>query len=458
MLNRKIYSRLLEWKSRTNHKALVVKGQRQVGKTFIIREFAKNEYEHLIEFNFSLDMDVRTAFEGNLRADDIIRGLMAFHDPSHFIPGKCLIFFDEVQDYPSAWASLKAFTEDGRFDVIASGSRLGIDINVEDRNGTEIGELLPTGYQTFLTMKPLDFEEFLWANGITPKQVQEVRTGLRSRQMPAPALAKRFSELFREYLIVGGMPEAVSSFISEKNYSQLDRILSDILVMCHQDISRYNHGVDKVKTAECFDSIPRQLANTNKKFMYSRMECNYSRKSAEKYMNNLLWIKYSGLGLFCHALSQPTSPIRSNEMKDTFRVYLSDTGLLLNQYGREALRAVKMGDSKYNCGALLENQIAICLDHAGFTPHFYRKNDGPGKLDIDFIVETARGVVAIEVKSGKDRDAPSIRKASRLFTLGGLVQFEDCSYHVDEEGVEHLPLFTAAFFGDLFPEEDRDIR
>lgn len=289
MLKRKIYEKLKKWKETPNRKALVIDGQRQVGKTYIVREFAKNEYENTIEINFSMDHDKKIAFDGSLRADNVIKNLMAFFPPEKFVPCKTLLFFDEIQDCPPAWASLKSFTEDGKYDVIASGSGLGIQVNFDHevtkntKNTTEV--LLPTGYQTFLTMKPLDFEEFLWAYGISEDIIGMVITDLSNRHEVSPAFHKRFTDLFTEYLLVGGMPEVVDSYVLNKNYRECDAILKDLVMMSHQDMNRYNKSGDKIKTAECFDSIPKQLANTNKKFMYSRIDSSYSRKSAEN-----IWI------------------------------------------------------------------------------------------------------------------------------------------------------------------------
>jgi len=444
MLKRKIYSELVAWKNTPGHKALVVKGQRQVGKTFIIREFARNEYRHLVEVDFTKDIDLKAAFEGNLRVDDIIRGLKAYRDPKLFVPGETLLFFDEIQDFPPAWASLKSFTEDGRYDVIASGSLLGIRTNITKDCGDS---LLPTGYQTFLTMKPLDFEEFLWACGIDADMVDEVRGCLNLRKPVPPVFHTRFSELFREYLVVGGMPESVRIYCEGGDCTS---VLGDLLAMCHEDINRYNRGVDRIKTSQCFDSIPFQLSNTNKKFMYSRVEGDGSRNSGEKYRNNILWIIYAGLGIQCRNLTQPAKPLRANAMEDAFRTYLSDTGLLTLQYGLPAVAAIRKGDTAYNCGAVTENQVAVCLDQCGFDLYYYRKNSGKGKMELDFVIETYSGTVAVEVKSGKYRDAPSIRKVSRFFEVDNRVILEDGPYCEDDDGIEHMPLYAAAFFDTMW--------
>jgi len=443
MLKRKAYDELLRWKNKEHRKALVIKGQRQVGKTFIVREFGKNEYKSFIEFDLSKNMDARLAFEGNLDVDTIIRGLSTCVE-ANFVPGETLIFLDEIQDFPLAWSAVKSFTQDGRYDVIASGSLLGIESNQLSDDCAE--PLLPTGYQTFITMRPLDFEEFLWASGIRKDVIETACADLTSCKEIAPVIHKRLSDLFYEYMAVGGMPEAVQTYVNCNNYNECATVLDDILMTCHRDINRYNRGINKLKTSECFDSIPVQLSNTNKKFMYSRIDNWESRKSAEKYGDNLLWIKHAGLGLFCYNLYQPASPLKSNSVRDAFRIYMSDTGILTRCYGRTASVAILKKDPSFNRGALTENLVAICLTDCGYDLYYYRKNSGESKMELDFVIETEEGPLMIEVKSGKDRDAPSISKAKKIFGNCKTIMLEECQPHMDDDGMKHMPLYAAAFF------------
>lgn len=447
MLRRKIYSELMKWKETRPHKALLVEGQRQVGKTFIIRHFGKSEYKSFIEYNLSKDPDARMLFNGSLKAKDIIRKMSITLEDKELIPGETLIFLDEIQDCPNAWSALKDFTEDGSYDVIASGSLLGVELNISDKDGQN--PLLPTGYQKVLRMKPLDFEEFLWAMNIKQVTIDEVIGKLSKHERMEASYHLRFTELFREYLVVGGMPEVVDTYVSEKKYDSCISILDDILTTCHRDMNRYNRGTDKTKTADCFDSIPAQLSQTNKKFMYSRIEGDSPRRSAQKYMGNLLWIKYAGLGLFSYNVTQPVMLLEGYRIPDAFKIFLPDTGLLMRMFGPTASVAVLRGDTKFNEGALAENLVATCLDHCGYPLYHYRKNSGEGKMELDFVIETGDKVLAIEVKSGKKRDAPSIGKVRRFFDVERLVLDED-QCHIDDDGIYHMPMYASAFMDRIF--------
>ncbi|MDR0888028.1 MAG: ATP-binding protein [Candidatus Methanoplasma sp.] len=450
MLNRKIYSDLLEWKGRS-HKCLVISGQRQVGKTYIIREFGKNEYDHFVEINLSDDIESRSVFGGNLSAEEIIKRLMLYRDPDEFVPGRTLIFFDEIQECPEAYSSLKSFTISGKYDIIASGSLMGVNIpNLNKGKGTE--PLIPMGYEERLTMHSMDFEEFLWAKKIPKETIAEVRSDIKGKKQIDHVVYDRFASLFRDFMIVGGMPEAVQAFVGDGNYKRAGIILENIIASCRRDINRYNSGIDKIKTEECFDSVPGQLSMTNKKFMYSRIRGEGSRMSSDKYMENLLWIKNAGYGNFCYGLEQPALPLTSNVKRDCFKVYLSDTGMLMHMYGGNSIKAIFENNTSYNIGAIVENVTAECLMKCGYRIYYYEKRKGINRMELDFILETGDGIVAAEVKSGKDRVAPSIEKVSAVFKIGRRVMFEDSNISVGENGIEHYPLFVSAFFDETEPE------
>ncbi|NLL94792.1 MAG: ATP-binding protein [Thermoplasmatales archaeon] len=448
MLRRKAYDKLLEWKSR-DHKCLLVKGQRQVGKTYIIERFAKDNYKHVIRTNLAEDEKMRKVFDGNLDVDTIIRGMMLYRNPEDFVPGSTLIFLDEIQECPRARSALKAFSIDGRYDVIASGSLLGV-VGMWQTDG-KIPPLLPVGYEEHLTMYSLDFEEFLWARGITEESVNIVKNCIRERLPIDGAMLNAFSTAFRDYMIVGGMPAAVASFAQEKNYAAPGKIITEILETCKNDINRYNTKRESIKTIECFDSIPAQLAQSNKKFTYSRLSGEGARASAEKYMENLLWIKNAGYGNFCYGLRQPTHPVEGQVDRNSFKVYLSDTGMLSHMMGQNAIRAIYEGDTAYNMGAVVENVVAECLMKCGYPPRYYRKSSGPARMEIDFILKFYKDIVAVEVKSGKNRDAPSLWKIAEHFDIGRRIMFADSNISVDAEGIETYPLFAAAFADCLEP-------
>ena len=336
MLRRKISDRLVEWKNR-QHKCLLVKGQRQIGKTFSIVEFAKANYENYVEYNLSTDKSSRHIFGGDLDVDSLISAMRLFSPDVDIKPGSTLIFIDEIQEYPRAKEALKSFTLDGRYDVIASGSMLGIDIpkDSEDEdswkndNGEDDEPLEPMGYTEQMNMYALDFEEFCWANIIKDDEIRRLRRCIKERKELGPAYMNVFDRLFRDFMLVGGMPEAVQAFVDSGNYALVGKIQRDLLESCQKDINRYNSGIDRVKTLECFDSIPAQLSGSNKKFMYAKVDGGKSRNSAMKYKGNLLWIEGAGYGNLVRSLSSIERSLKGHEVRDQFKVYLSDTGLLM---------------------------------------------------------------------------------------------------------------------------------
>ncbi len=446
VLRRKVYEELLRWKS--NHKkCLVVKGQRQVGKSFIIERFGENEYDDLIRIDFSQDDGLVKLFSDR-RVDEMIKAISIYTRKTP-VPGKTLLFLDEIQECPQAYSALKSFSLDGRYDVIASGSLLGIERKGRRKNKEDTEPLIPLGYEEDITMFGLDFEEFLWAMGVEENIINDVRESVRKKEPINDFILERFTRLFREYMVVGGMPESVQTYVDSNSFSESGRVLDGILNTCIRDINRYNEGIDILKTTECFESIPGQLAQSNKKFMYSRISGEGSRRSSDKYMGNLMWIMQAGYGNCCYALRSPELFLKSNMVKDHFKVYFSDTGMLLRKYGHNAEKAIFQGDLSVNIGALAENVVAECLMKAGIPPYYYSKRRNPGMMEIDFILECEGGVVAVEVKSGKDRDAPSIEKIDAFFSIERKIKLENTNVFVDGDGVEHYPFFAAAFARDL---------
>ncbi|MFT0898122.1 ATP-binding protein [Candidatus Methanoprimaticola sp. MG2] len=445
MLRRKAYQRLLDWKTRKGHKCLLVKGQRQVGKTFIIDLFARENYEHYIYMDLSKDEMMRNAFSGSLDADSIIKAIGVYRGFMDLVPHKTIIFMDEIQSCPRARESLKSFSLDGRYDVIASGSL--IDVVHDPKDGRM--PVLPVGYEEHMRMYSLDFEEFLWARDITDGIIDEIRSKIKNKEPLGTAYLDALNGHFRDFMIVGGMPAAVSQFVKEGNYSSASSIVSDIIETDRQDMMKYNDGVNGMKIARCLDSIPSQLSDTNKKFMYSRVDGSGSRSAARMYSDNMLWIERSGIGNYCHRLRSLDIPLETNSDRDQFRVYMSDTGMLINMMGNRAMVAVYDGDDRFNMGALMENAVAECLMKAGHALHYYRVNSGSDMMELDFVIELGLELAVIEVKSDKDRSAPSISKVSRYPQVERRIMFERGDVHVDEDGLEHYPLFASAFIDSM---------
>lgn len=442
MLRRKIYDELVRWKSREDRCCLLVKGQRQVGKTTIIRKFAEDCYEHLVYMDLSEQRSLHHAFEGDLNVDMMIKGLKLFLDPNQFVPHETLIVIDEIQACPRARESLKPFSIDGRYDVIASRSL----IDVVDRS--ESNALIPVGYEEQITMFGLDFEEFLWAKGIPEEIIDDVRECIRTRSPLNAAYMQAMSEAFRDYMIVGGMPQAVSRFIETGDYTAAGDVLDRIIESDITDIRKYNSDSDALKVEHCFNAIPSQLSQSNKRFMFSRLDDDRPRTASRKYSNGLFWIIKSGIGNPCFQLDSPEIPLISHCDMDLFRIYMSDTGMLLHMMDLNARRAIYLGDTAVNMGAVAENVIAECLMKGGYPRYFYRKNKGPDMMEIDFVIELGTEIAAIEVKSGKTREAPSIGKIGRFHHIDRRIVFHKGNI-AEENGIEMYPLFAASFLRDM---------
>ena len=374
-------------------------------------------------------------------------------NPSEFVPGSTLIFLDEIQECARARTSLKWFAESGSYDVIASGSMLGV---VDSMSGS--GESIPVGYEQTAEMKALDFEEFLVAYGTPEDAIAEVRRHLHHRTEIPMAYLSVFESRFREYMVVGGMPEAVQRFMDTRDYMAARDTVLNLVQSARSDINRYNTGVNRIKAGECYDSIPYQLGQTNKKFMYSRIAGEGSRKSAEKYMDNLLWIKSAGYGVFCYSITGLGLPAARYVDRGSFRIYLPDTGTLTNMYGVGSIRAVLNSDYAYNMGAVAENAVADCLVKAGFAPLYYRRTGGDDRMELDFVIEAVDGLIAIEVKSGKKREAPSIRKVS-AGAVHEKIMLREGNIRDEGDGIMRFPLFAAAFIGEICgPSDDLQLR
>ena len=457
MLKRKILNDLMEWK-KTGSKPLVVRGQRQVGKTFTLKHFAEDNFKTCIYADLSADSDFVKVFTSNNRSsvDSMISYIGLLRGIKSIDPADSVIFLDEIQDCPEAFSSLKTFAEDGRYKVIASGSMIGVT-DFMNPTSEKRPPLSPMGYTKDLTMHSMDFEEFLWACRIPQDAIEQVRTHIANQSPIEDIVFRKFSELFRIYQIVGGMPASVRAYVEDRStFANCFAELEEILIQCRRDITRYSTKNEAIRTSECFSSIPAQLAENNKRFHYSRIssesvENRNSRRAADRYMENLLWIKDAGYGNFCYAVSQISSPLEGQVRRDVFKVYLSDTGLLVRMYGEKAAIAVFSSDSAYNLGAVTENAVAEALMKCGYSPRYYANNNGKNRMEIDFVLEFFEGLVAVEVKSGRSRNAPSLGKVADCFPVKRRIMFENGNIRTDDDGIQHLPLFAAAFIDALDP-------
>ena len=395
MLKRKVYSDLLVWKANHKNKCLMIKGARQVGKTYIVREFGRNEYESFIEINFIKDSSLKAIFSGDLSSENIYKRISANIRDVRLIPGKTLIFLDEIQNCGAARTAIKFLAEDDRFDVIASGSLLGLSYSENGDDAAEIPESIPVGYEDYITMHSLDFEEFLWANGYGDDAINILRSYFDSREKIPAVTNETYEELFREYMVVGGMPEVVSNFAEYRDFNRAAQIQERILEDYRFDISKHAKGAEKTKVRACYDAIPRQLAKELKKFQYSTVE---KGQTSKKYGNSIRWLADSALVNVCYNIAEPYIPLMANAKEEQFKLYINDTGLLCAMYGFETKRAILNGTLRGNAkGGIYENAISEALIKRGYKLYYYKPDDNH---EIEFLIEKNGEVIPVEVKAG----------------------------------------------------------
>lgn len=395
MLKRKAYDDLLKWKKEHKNKCLMVKGARQVGKTYLIRKFGRNEYESFIEINFIMQKELKAIFDDDLSADTIYKRMSALMQDIHFIPGNTLIFLDEIQNCGNARTAIKFLAEDGRYDVITSGSLLGLTYAENGDVEAEIPESIPTGYEDFITLYSLDFEEFLWAEGYNEETINILRDYYNSKKRVPDVINEKYEQLFREYIVVGGMPDVVANYAVNHDFNQVHEIQERILENYRFDISKHAKGVEKTKIRKCYEAIPVQLAKELKKFQYSTVEKGQTRK---KYGGSIQWLEDSALVHVCNNVHEPYLPLMANANDDQFKLYINDTGLLCALYGTETKKAIILNTIKGNAkGGIYENNIAESLVKRGYKLYYYKPDDSN---ELEFLIEKEGEVRPIEVKAG----------------------------------------------------------
>ena len=430
MLRRKIESYLEEWKRNSNRKPLVIKGVRQCGKTYSVQQFVKTHYNHYVYVDFVENPDIKDAFYGAKTADTIIMNLSAIIQNAEFVPNETCLVFDEIQDCPEARTSLKYFKMDGRYDVICTGSLLGVKGYGSKKKSKEQdkGSSVPVGYETIVEMYPLDFEEFLWANGIREDIVALLKKHLETETPVTGAIHKRMNDLFRQYAVVGGMPEAVNTFISTHNISQVVEIQRSVIDEYKDDMVKYADDSSKNRIRECFESIPKQLSKENKKFQYSVIK---TGGRAAHYYDSLQWIEDAGIVKRCYNLSITELPLDGNAIEDVFKVYMQDTGLLLSmlEYGTQA--DVLKGNLLGYKGAIYENLMADLLSKMGRKLYYFHKDSG---LEVDFVIRYKGKCTLLETKasSGNVKSTKTILKHPEVYHVTNAIKLGD--YNVGRDG------------------------
>lgn len=401
MLRRKIYSELLEWKKRRINlikEALIIKGARQVGKTSIVEEFGKNEYDSFIEINFIKRPDLKSIFLGSKDPANVYSRISLLMPDARIIPGKTLLFIDEIQKCGDARTAIKFLATDFTCDVISSGSLLGLEYGEDADNEVTIPDSIPVGFELELKLYSLDFEEYLWAKGYDNSQLEYLKELFIAGEKIPDAINDKFEYLFREYMVIGGMPEVVDSFVSTLDYNESIRIQNKIISDYQEDISTHAKGEQKIKVRACYDSIPKQLARELKRFQYAFVE---KGQTSRKYGGSVKWLKDSDLVNVCYNVREPYIPLIANEIEEQFKMYINDTGLLTQMYGRETKIAILNNTIKGNAkGAIYENIIAELLVKQGYKLHYYKPDDDH---ELEFIIEKNGEVIPIEVKAGNTK-------------------------------------------------------
>lgn len=456
MLKRKIEAYLSQWKASNDKKPIVIKGIRQCGKTYIVRKFAKENYKSVVYINFILEPDKKSAFIGNIDVDTIILNLSALIPGSRFIDGNTCIILDEIQECKEARTALKSFHIDGRFDIIATGSLLGVKGYGKSRKKDEEEgqDSVPVGYETVIDMYPLDFEEFLWANGINDMVIDSVKTCFESETAVSDGIHKAMMDLLYRYVIVGGLPQVVNHFLETKNIELIYKVQRNLIAEYEEDMVKYADDADKPHIRECFESIPKQLAKENKKFQYSVVK---KGGRASQYIGCIQWLEDAGIVQRCYNTSITELPLDGNSIKDSFKVYTTDIGILMAMldYGTQA--DILKGNLLGYKGAIFENLMADFLCKSGQKLYYFHKESG---LELDFLVRFNGECVILEVKSktGKAKSMYTVLKNKAVYHVNNAIKLGQ--YNVGREGnILSIPLYMGFLIQDrladvMIPEVD----
>jgi uncharacterized protein len=445
-MKRKILDKLIKWKQLSQGKsAILIDGARRVGKSYIAREFAKQNYKSYIIIDFNkTSTEVKNLFEFYLDDLDTFFMYLSSYYATKLYPRESLIIFDEVQLFPRARAAIKYLVEDGRFDYIETGSLVSIKKNVKDI-------VIPSEEQ-HIKMHPMDFEEFLWANG-NDTLMDVIRKNYYDKKPMGQALHRKAMNYFRQYMIVGGMPQAVENYVSTKDFEQVDVIKRNILNLYRSDISKYAEGYD-IKVKSIFDEIPSQLQKHEKKFQLSSIN---KEARFREYEDALFWLDDAMIINNCYNSTEPNIGLKLNMTRTTLKCYMADTGLLISHafdengiVTEELYKKLLFDKLEVNKGMLIENIVAQMLVSAGHKLYFYSnssKTDSASRMEIDFLiaknkVTSRHNISPIEVKSGKNYTLNSLQKFRAKYaeqiSTPYVIHTDDFK---EEEGITYLPIY-----------------
>ena len=386
-LKRKIDDYLIEWKKNPNKLPLIVKGARQIGKTNAIRYFGEKNYKVFLEINFVLNPEFKTIFDKSFSVNEIIKEITLRRPELEIIPNETLIFFDEMQECVSTATSLKSFREDGRFDVICSGSLMGINYKKIESNSV--------GNKEDYTLHSMDFEEFLWAKGYKNSIIDDMLNSMLNLEPLSSTMYDVMMENFKDYMITGGMPAIVSLFFENKNFSGILKMQQQILLDYEEDITKYAEGLDQSKILTVYKNIPVFLGNENKKFQITKIQDGARNR---EYIGVLNWLDRAGIINVCYCLDQLSLPLKGNYNPNNYRIYFGDTGLLIGSLDDETQADLRKNQN-FNTykGAIYENVVADMLVKQGYNLYFYKNEKGT--LEMNFFIRDIDSLIPVEVKA-----------------------------------------------------------
>ena len=408
MFKRKIMDEILKWEDslKIKKRALVIKGLRQVGKTTIVKQYCEKKYNNVIYINFMDNTSLKKIFDHDLVVNDIVRDLSAAIPTAKFVPNETVIIFDEIQECANARSAIKPFMIDGRYDIIATGSLIGLrGYNKKKSKG------VPTGFEYTITMYPMDFEEYLYAKGINDDLLDYIKNCFIKKEKVSDPINSSFMNYFKEYLCVGGMPDVVDLFLKTNDLNQVYDLQRNILEQYKDDFGKHldeneEEAINKIELTRImavYNSIPNQLAKENKKFKYSEITKN---ARAREYYNSIIWLKEFGLINICNNLSKLELPLDAYKIDDEFKIYVADTGLFVAMLEKGTTNNILNGDLKIYKGAIFENIISDAFSKIGKNLYYYSENRG---LEIDFISKYDNELTLIEVKA-KNGNAKSLKE------------------------------------------------
>lgn len=446
MYKRKIESKLEEWFETRGHKPLVVKGVRQCGKTSSVRLFAEQKYKEVIYLDFRKHPEYKRFFTPNLDVKQIIMRMSATPELQqyNFVPGESCLLFDEIQDCPMARASLKYFYEDGQYEVLCTGSLLGVSgYKTKEELEEEKKASIPVGFEDIITMYPMDFEEWLWANGVKTIVLDYIRQCYEAEVPVDESVHETMRQHLLNFVTVGGMPEVVTTFMETHNFGQVLRVQRRIVEEYKGDMLQYAAQEDKGRIVECFDSIPSQLAREYKKFTYSVVKKNARGRD---YAGCLKWIEDAGIIRRCYNMQITELPLEGQKIAEEFKVYMSDIGLLVSMLEDGTQASIQMGQLGMYKGAVYENLVADILGKMERKLYYFHKDTG---LELDFVIRYKGECVPLECKArtGNAKSLSTVLKNKPVYHVNQALKLGD--YNVGRKGnLLTLPMYMGYLITD----------